>query len=421
MRKVLFITYFWPPSGKASLHWPLKIIRYLPDSNWKPLVLTVDEETFTQKDESLLKEIPPKLKICKAKSFEPFNIYRKLIGKQREEPLVASETISLENNNVLHRISIWIRMNLFIPDARIGWYPSAVKEGRKIITHDKPDAIITIGPPHSTHLVGLKLSKEFQIAHIPVLIDPWVDIIYYKDFQRNYITRSIDNYLEKRVLDNSFKTVFVTKSTREDFIKKYPSLKTKSEVLYWGYDEEAFSNLKSYTNPESEVIVHAGNIFDYQNPELLWKKIKALISKGRRIKIKFIGTVSPGVKSSIKNYGLEPYTEFAGFLSYTEMIGELLKASYLLVCATEKRHVPGKLFEYLRAGKPIIAFGEENDEVKEILRLSNAGMMFGYSQNTSEFWESLDSFKTNFEFIIKFDRRRITHKLSLILDSIQSH
>ena len=129
MKKVLFITYYWPPSVKASLHWPLKMIKYLPEFGWQPSVLTVEEDTFSSKDESLLNDIDKNLEIIKANSFEPFNIYKKFTGRKKDEQLVASETISTVNKSLTHRISIWIRMNLFVPDARIGWYYPAVKKG----------------------------------------------------------------------------------------------------------------------------------------------------------------------------------------------------------------------------------------------------------------------------------------------------
>ncbi len=160
MKKVLFITYFWPPSGKATLHWPLNIIKYLPASGWQPEVLTVENESFTQRDESLMKEVDPTVKVYKSKALEPFNIYRRFTGKGKDEQLIASETISTENKGLSHKLSIWLRMNVFVPDARIGWYWSGVRKGKKILEHNDFSAIVTIGPPHSTHLIGRKLSKS---------------------------------------------------------------------------------------------------------------------------------------------------------------------------------------------------------------------------------------------------------------------
>jgi glycosyltransferase involved in cell wall biosynthesis len=420
MKKVLFITYFWPPSGKASLHWPLKMIKYLPDSGWQPSVLTVTEDTFTQKDESLLKEIDKNLSVIKTKSFEPFDIYKKFTGKAKDEQLIASETISSTNKRLTHRISIWIRMNLFIPDARIGWFFSAVIAGNNLLKKEKFAAIISIGPPHTSHVIGMRLSKRNRISHIPVFIDPWVDIAYYREFRRSRLTLAIDNHLEKLVVKNAASIIFVTRTMRDDFTNKYDFIKTKSEVLYWGYNEEDFSKVELNERASvGDLLVHAGNIFDFQNPINFWKMLKEEIEKGRKLRIKFIGTVSPGIKEEIGKNCLMPYTEFVGFLPYDRLLNELSQASYLLVCATEKRHVPGKIFEYLRTGKPIIAFGDDNEEVKSILAESNAGMIFNYIDSGKEFFEKSKQLKTDLSKVQKFDRKNIAKELAKILSKVQ--
>ncbi len=168
---------------------------------------------------------------------------------------------------------------------------------------------------------------------------------------------------------------------------------------------------------DEKTILHAGNIFDYQNPKNFWKQINTEIKKGNRLKLKFIGTVSPKIKQSIHEAGLEKYTSYLGFLPYDQMVDELLKASYLLVCATEPRHVPGKLFEYLRTGNPIIAFGNDNKEVEKILKDSNAGMIFNYSEDAHEFFLEGNNFQTDLNYIKRFDRRNIAKELSEILKS----
>ncbi len=414
MKKVLWITYFWPPSGKATLHWPLKIIKHLPQFNWEPTILTVKDEKFTQKDLSLLKEVDPNLKVVKSKAFEPFDLYRKFTGKSKDENLIASETISKSNKNLTHKISIWIRMNLFVPDARVGWYLSGVNKGLEILENEKFDAIVTIGPPHSTHLIGFRLSKKTKLPHIPILIDPWVDIIYYKEFKRSKPTLALDNYFERKVLSNASQVVFVTETTKKDFTKKYEFLKEKSHVLYWGYNEDSFKGI-SKQKSENEVLVHAGNIFDYQNPKEFWKTLKIELNQGRKLKIKFIGTVGPKIKESVAQNGLANITEYLGFLPFKEMIQEIVNASYLLVCASEPRHVPGKLFEYLRTGNPIIAFGDENREVKRILEETSAGMIFHYNESAKEFFNKSQNYKTNIELVKNFDREKIAKDFSIIL------
>jgi glycosyltransferase involved in cell wall biosynthesis len=415
MKQVLFVTYFWPPSGKATLHWPLRMIQHLPGFGWQPLVLTADEDTFSSQDESLLKEVDPDLKVFKARALEPFGLYRRLLGKKKNVPLTASETISTTNRGVRHRLAIWIRMNLFIPDARIGWYWNAVRKGKQILRSENIQAIVSIGPPHTTLLVGKKLSKQFNIPHIPVLIDPWVDITYYRDFKRSVLTLALDRHLERSVLEEASHIVFVTESMREDYARRYPAIRNKSHVLYWGYNEESFYDYTPKSVPATEILLHAGNIFDYQNPKALWATLQKEIHNGRNLKIVFIGTVSPGIRQSITEAGLSDRTEFKGFLPYHEMIEALGVASYVMVCATEKRHVPGKLFEYLRSGKPIIAFGDDNEEVQSILDESKAGMIFPYTSSGQEFFDRVHDFQTNMSVVRRFNRKEIAGMLAKIL------
>jgi len=419
MKKVLFITYFWPPSGKASLHFPLQLIKHLLTFGWQSTVATVAEDTFTQKDDSLLGEIPPEVTVHKINTIEPFNLYRKFIGKKNSEPLIASETISKEKNSLSHRISIWIRMNLFVPDARIGWYPFAVYFLKNLLAKEKFDTVVTVGPPHSAHLIGWRLSKLFNLPHVPILIDPWVDIIYYKDFKRSRLTVGIDKYFEKRVLENASNVIFVTNSTKDDFIEKYSFLEKKATVLYWGYNEENFSEtVTAYCNREEKILLHAGNIFDYQNPKQLWTHLKKKLSEGEKIKLQFIGTVSPGIRESLAQNGLESVTEFLGFLPYQKVITKVQDADYLLVCTTEKRHVPGKLFEYLRSQKPILCFGDENLEVAQLIKSGNAGMFFSYEESGEEFFKNARSFKTDLAFAQSFERKILASKLAELLNAL---
>ncbi len=418
MKNVLFITYFWPPSGKASLHWPLFIIKHLPKFGWQPFVVTANEDSFSHDDDSLLKEIDPNLVVIKTAANEPFNFYRKFLGKQSDSPLIASETISLENKGWKHRFAIWVRMNLFVPDARVGWNFSAVGGIQKIFAEHKIDAIISIGPPHSSHLIGKKISTRYNIPHVPVLIDPWVDIVYYKNFRRNPITLMLDNYFERSTMDNASKIIFVTKSAREDYEKKYPWIKNKSEVLYWGYNEEYFAPLTKSKGGDEEIILHAGNIFGYQKPIGLWESIKHEIDQGRKLRLRFVGTVAPEIKSSIESAGLSFITEYKGFLSYKEVVQEMMNATYLLMCASEKRHVPGKLFEYLRTGNKIIAFGDDNEEVQSIVSETQAGNLFKYNYSGNDIFQKISSSVQKPEATKQFSRETIAEQLTKILNTL---
>jgi len=417
VKKILIVTYFWPPSGKATVHWPLRMVQHLPGFGWQPIVLTADEDTFSQQDESLVKEIDPQLKVFTARAVEPFSLYRRFLGKKENAPLTASETISKTNRGLRHRLAVWIRMNLFIPDARIGWYWNAVRKGKKILRQENIHAVLSIGPPHSTLLVGKKLSEIAGVPHIPVFIDPWVDISYYQGFKRSALTLAFDRFLERSVVQHASHIVFVTETMKEDYCRRYPLISPKSHVLYWGYDEEVFQSYISKKPDGPEVLLHAGNIYDHQNPKMFWPALRKEIENGRNLKIVFVGTVGPGIRQSIQEAGLSGRTEYKGFLPYKQVIEELGAASYLLVCASEKRHVPGKLFEYLRTGKPIIAFGDDNLEVEKILHQANAGKIFPLTYGNADVFRQVSALVPDPPEVQQYSRKSIAGKLAVILST----
>lgn len=382
------------------------------------MVLTVNEDGFSERDESLLKETDPALPVYRTDVLEPFDIYRTFTGKKKGERLVASETISKENRSLSHRISVWIRMNFFIPDARVGWYHYAKKEIYKIISEHTIRAIVVVAPPHSSHLAGWRVSREKGIPFIPLFIDPWVDIVYYRGMKRSSLTLMIDNYLEQRVLTDSAASIFVTASMKEDYIRKYPSLAEKSSVLYWGYSEENFEDLKPFRKEKGEpvTVLHSGNIFDYQNIPLFWRYIQRKIAAGADIRLRFTGSVSPGIRAAITEHGLDSVTEYSGFLPYAEVVNQMIRADFLLVCATEKRHLPGKLFEYIRCGRPVIAFGDDNAEVEAILCETGAGKLFGYTETGRDYFDEVDGMTPDMTQVSKYDRKQAAAQLGEILD-----
>ena len=414
--RFLFLSYYWLPSGKASIHLPLDLIRHFVKAGHQCTVLTVEEDGFTQKEKDAVVTVPGSVDVHRTFTLEPFMLYKLFIGKKPGEQLVASETISKENTSLSHRISLWIRLNLFVPDARIGWYPFAVGKGRKLLQESNFDAIISVGPPHSVHLAARKLSKKSGVPYIPIFIDPWVDIAYYKGLQRSNCTRSFDTKLEAATVRDALFSVLVTETLLRDFQIKYPPHADRMHTLYWGYDEDRFPESFEKTSSDEKVILHAGNIFDFQNPAALWKEIKRRIDQGEQYKIRFIGTVAPAVKASVKELGLEAITEYKGFLPYRDAVKEMQLADFLLVCATEPRHTPGKLFEYLRTHNRIIAFGEDNREVAQILEKSGCGRLYQYGENASDTLDAGPVTAPDTDFISSFDRSKIATQLIALIE-----
>jgi glycosyltransferase involved in cell wall biosynthesis len=395
-------------------------MKHLPGFGWHPSVLTVDKDSFSFTDESLVRFIAPDTHVYRTKAHDPFALYKKFMKKKPDDPLIVSEMFSNANTSWRHRFAVWIRLNIFIPDARVGWYYSAVRGGAKAIREEHPDAIVTIGPPHSTHLIGKTLSKKFNIPHVPVCIDPWVDIPYYRGHKRSAVTLALDTHFERSVMEYARRLVFVTNDTRESYVKKYPQIESKSHVLYWGYDEEIFAGIrrKPRSPEDGEIILHAGNLYEYQNPKGFWKNIKKEIDDGRKLKLRFVGTVSPAVRKSVEEAGLLPYTTYVGFIQFGEVLEEMVNADYLMFCATEKRHLPGKLFEYLRAGNKIIGFADDNEEIAGILRAANAGKLFPYAYQGLDIFDQMKSIRPDPNAITQFSRVSIARGLAKILDTL---
>jgi glycosyltransferase involved in cell wall biosynthesis len=214
--------------------------------------------------------------------------------------------------------------------------------------------------------------------------------------------------------------VFVTPATKSDFIKKYPSIAGKAEVLSWGYDADAFDECPARKQNSGNVktIVHAGNIFDYQNPAKLWEEVSARIKAGDQFHIKFIGSVSPLVRKAISDAHLESITEYVGYLPYKEMLAELCTADYLLVCATEKRHIPGKLYEYMHTGTPIIAFADDNTDIAALLAETGSGMLFTYNESPGAFFDKASTLTHNKTAALAYDRKVLTRHFGELLQRL---
>jgi len=200
MKKVLVITYYWPRSGGAGVQRWLKFTKYLPEYGWEPVILTVKEEcaSYAQWDETLAKEINPSLKVIRTASFEPYSLYVRISGK-KEIPYGGFTNEG--NPTFFQKLSRFIRGNFFIPDPRRGWNRYAIKAAKKLMEEEKFVAIITTGPPHSTHLIGYQLKLITGIKWIADFRDPWTDIYYYKDLSHSMPAKWYDRKLEKKILD----------------------------------------------------------------------------------------------------------------------------------------------------------------------------------------------------------------------------
>lgn len=379
MKKVLIITYYWPPSGGSGVQRWMYFAKYLPNFGVEPFVLTVNPVFASYKfiDESFLKKTES-IRVFKTASSEPFNIYSKLIGKSKMEAIpqgFAGES----NPGILQKFSRFVRGNFFIPDARKGWVKFAFNEAEKIIVREKIDLIITTGPPHSSHLIGLRLKKKFNIKWIADFRDPWTELFYNKLFYRTSLAKFIDHKLEQKVL-NAADLILTIGPTMAQMLGKKISGKNRNDqkvcYIFNGYDQEVFSKLKKNKAKNIFVICHLGILSDNQPVDGFIAAMKRLYNSNdinpQNVKLQLIGKIAPGILIKLSSDIPELKLEIMDYLPHEEAMQHILNADLLFNSLADvpngKYLVSGKLMEYIATGNPILCLGDENGDAAELLK-----------------------------------------------------
>lgn len=426
MKKVLIITYYWPPAGGAGVQRVLKFAKYLPQFGWKPIILTVDNPDCPVIDESLLKDIPPECKVYKTKAIEPFEIYKKLTGKEKSYKIPSDVITKSTNLSLTEKISKWIRINLFIPDAKIGWKYFAVKEGLKVIRKEKVDLIFATSPPHTVQLIAKKLAKFTKLKWIADFRDPWMEILHYQNINRNCITKTIDENLEKRVLQKANSIITIS----EDIVNLFKSKvgEKKYFVIANGFDESDFQTVKK-DKSDIFTIAYTGIINKTRVPYVFLSALRKIINDEKISNIRFIiaGKTCIEFINEVKKLEIENYVEEKGFLPHHASTYILQNSDVLLLVIDDvpknSGFLTGKIFEYLGTKKPIFAIGPVNGNANEIIKKSDCGKMLDYKDEEGaynllkEMYNNWLKNSFNYKFDVEeYSRKNLTKKLSQIFD-----
>ena len=414
MKKVLLITYYFPPSGGAGVQRWLKTIKYLPEFGVETIVLTVDPQvaSYPQVDESLCKEVPDSVKVYKTKTKEILSIYKK-VSPQKQVPYggFANEP----NPTLLQKISRFIRGNFFLPDPRRGWNKFALAKAKQIIEQEGIETIITTSPPHSTQLIGLELKRLYpRIKWVADLRDPWTDIYYNEDLYPTRWAKKRNLHYERSVLLGADQIITVSEECRRLFAQK-ADVAEKISVVPNGYDTKDFYQLgvRNFAESESngqfietlpnDSKIAVGNeelgVNSFANnlktlsyigvmaPQYDLEPLKSLVQGRNNILLRFVGVVSENIKREIESWGVQ--TEFIPYVSHAEAIAYMRSADALLLfipnVPNNEGILTGKLFEYLASERKILLFGPENGDAMKLIKECEAGECY-----TKDF--SLDKF-----------------------------
>ena len=389
----------------------LKFCKYLYETDWKPIILTVENGDFPVIDHSLEKDTL-RHKIYKSKSFSFHKIFNFLTKKSTTPTFQLSRS---KKDGLFIKLSRWVRLNMVIPDGRIGWYFNTVNLGNKILSENKIDAIFSSAPPYTTHLIAKKLALSNKLPWVADFRDPWTDRFYNYENERWWITSKLDKVLESSVVQSAQKCVTVSKEISRSFKKDF-------NVVYNGFDEEDFINIKPKKDNEYIVIRYIGTMTKSQNPKNFLKAISKLNYNQIKYKVELIGNLHYDVKSYIKDQGFDKFVNFISYVDHNEAIQRMVNAHFLLLVipntAKNKGIVTGKLFEYIRSMSKIIMIGPLDSDAAEIINNTSSGRCFDYDNSTDivKYLECGRYPKTiNFE---KYSRKNLTLELAKILEEM---
>jgi hypothetical protein len=427
MKRALVITYYWPPAGGPGVQRWLKFVTYFKEFGIEPVVFIPDNPHYPLQDKSIVSEIPEGIEIIRFPIKEPYGFAKMFSNKKTNQ--VSSGIITNKNQSVLEKLLLWIRGNFFIPDARIGWVKPAVGFLKEYLAKNDMDIVISSGPPHSLHLIGMALKEELGIKWVADFRDPWTTIHYHQSLRLNKRAQKKHLKLESKVLNNSDLVVVTSARTKKEF-QKITSVPI--EVISNGYDilEKIEPNLDAQFS-----IAHIGSLLTNRNPELLWEILSELKDENKvfskNLLIKLVGAVSEDVLESLAALGLTENYKTLGYVSHQEAIQIQHDAQVLLLVEMDspetKSIIPGKLFEYVAANRPILAIGPEGSDVEGIIKETNTGVYFKYTdkeklkQQLQLYYEAYlkANLNVNSKNIEKYSRSALTKSLSTILLNIK--
>lgn len=381
MKRLLIITYYWPPTGGSGVQRWVKFSKYLPQFGWQPVIYTPENPERLAYDESLLGDIPDCAEIIKTHICEPYEMYRRMTGSR---PGAEVNPLNAQKKSLKKRISLWLRGNLFIPDPRVSWVGPSVRFLSRYLREHPVDAVVTTGPPQSMHLIGRGLKRRLGVKWIADFRDPWTEMFYYKHLSLSRCSDRRHHRLEQSVLDEADRVIAVSPRVRDDFASV---TSTAVSLITNGFDEDDFSEVQPVLHPDKFTLVHTGLFASDGNPLNLWDVLAEMCRRDPgfrgRLQIRLAGKTDPEITAAIQSRGLGGNLVNLGYLPHEKTVQEQKSADILLLPLRQEpeysKVLPGKIFEYLASGRPVLGIGQVDSAAADILKDSGAGEMFSWT------------------------------------------
>lgn len=405
MKKVLIISYYWPPAGGIAVHRCLKYAKYLREFGWEPIIHTADGAEYPVLDEGNFKDVPANCTVIKTKIWEPFNLFKFITGKKKEERI---HNVFLEEDKptFAHKLGIWIRGNIFIPDARKFWIRPSVKHITNFLKENHVDVLFTNGPPQTNHMIAYGVKKKLGIPWHADFQDPWTQVDYFPQLMLNPISMNIHKSMEQRVFKNADKITICSQTWKGDL----ESIGAEDVgVIVWGYDEDDFKDIHVDLSPKF-TLSHYGSLGPDRNAKTLWKALSILSKEEPQfasdLEIELAGFIGHAIIKEIEALGLKKNLVLFDHLNRRETLERMHRSQVLLLILNDMPNVngrlPGKLFEYLASRRPTLVIGPEASDASKIVHGVNAG-------HTCEFNDLEKTVATVRELYTKFRNGKLLH------------
>jgi len=430
MKKVLIVTYYWIPSGGAGVQRWVKFAKYLRDFGWEPVIYTPENPEYPSIDHSFEKDIPSDITVLKTPIWEPYNVYRNLTGK-KNQAINAGFISENKKQGWKDKLSIWIRGNFLIPDPRRFWIKPSVKYLTDYLQQNPVDAIITTGPPHSMHMIGMGVKRNIpSIKWIADFRDPWTNIDFYKELNLTYLADKIHHRLEKKIIQSADQVVVVSNDMKQEYELLQPR---KIDVISNGYDED--DNHKANIQLDKKFTVsHIGTLNTARNPTTVWKVLSELCTENPEFKsdmqIQLVGKVDFSVLEAIRTNGIWDQLLKIDYLSHSEAIAKQQSSQVLLLLINNSGNargiLTGKFYEYLAAKRPILGVGPTDGDAAAVLHETGGGVMVDFLDQKATKQCILDyytKYKSNTLIVQagsveKYSRRSLTGQLATLLNTL---
>lgn len=431
MKKVLIITYYWVPSGGSGVQRWLKFVKYLREFGWEPVVYTVENGEYPVLDPSLAKDVPEGIEVIRQPIWEPYHLYKAFIGQKQDERVVSAFLTENKKPSLTSKISAFIRGNFFIPDARMFWIRPSARFLIDYLQKNPVDAIVSNGPPHSVHLIALKIKEKLNLPWLADFRDPWTEMDFFEDLHVTQPAFAYHRRLEKKVLQKADIVSVVGNLRKTGFERIY---QRPYEVITNGYDTEDVPAITPQRTDTNFVITHVGLMNKDRNIPVFWESIAELIAENEdfahKVRIKLVGKCDSVVKESVRQNNLDKFVEWVDYVPHKEVMNLELLSDVLYLPVNRvfnaEVHIPAKVFEYMAVKKPILVHAPLHGDIPKIVAEAKAGLSVDYDDKEGTKAALLHFFglfqqgrlQAEPEGIAQFSRRNLTGKMAACLDRL---